>query len=125
MPPSGLATMPDATTGPGIRPGTMADMVSTVAGMILGIITIPYSMAVGDIMATMAGIRLGAMAGMILGMVPGDLTLGTTTVIIPSMLLVVAVIIAQPRPSVPVPSAETALITLATGEEHLPVMPAA
>ena len=55
---------------------------------------------------------------MILGMVLGDIDLGTATVIIPFMLLVAAAIIMEVRPSVLVPSAKTVLLMAAITEVH-------
>lgn len=87
MKPSGLAMPQVVTTGLGTHPGTMAVTVGTAAGMIHGIITIPCSMAVGGIMATMdimGGIRLGTTVCMIPGtMAVGGTIPGTTIIIRP------------------------------------------
>ena len=74
MRPSGLATMPDATTGPGIRPGTTLAM----AGMTLGITvagagTTPGIIAAG---AIMAGMIPGITVTIAVGMIPGIIVAG-------------------------------------------------
>lgn len=58
MRPSGLVMLQVVTTGLGTHLGTTAVMVGIAGGMIPGIITIRYSMAVGGIMAIMVGVRL-------------------------------------------------------------------
>ena len=119
MLPSGLAMRPDVMTGPGIHPGTMAVTAGTAAGTIPGITMIRCSMAAGHIMATMASILLGPMAGMILI----GTALGITAVITPHLGMS-ASIITQFQLLVQVPSEETVRPTEAVIEVFLPIMPA-
>jgi hypothetical protein len=83
---SGLATMPDATTGPGIRPGTTLAMAGTTPGItVAGAGTTPGTIAAG---AIMAGMIPGITATIAVGMIPGIIVAGAIMAVLHGMAAV-------------------------------------